>query len=94
MPAITSTKKECIKSGMTTPSVFVRRSVRLRATAFGWNPSSATLARTRARVAAPMSFRLLRTLETVVIDTPSSPAIRFMVGGIATPVEGAPLPIK
>ena len=40
---------------------------------------------TRARVACPMSSRLFSTLETVVIDTPSSPAMRFMVvGGIAS----------
>jgi hypothetical protein len=37
------------------------------------------LASTRARVAGLMSSWWLRTLETVVIDTPSSPAMRFMV---------------
>ena len=36
MPATISTKNECIRSGMTMPSVWVRRSVRLRATALGW----------------------------------------------------------
>ena len=70
----------------------VRRGVSERATALGWYPSSATLARTRARVAWPMSSRLFRTFETVVIDTPSSPAIRFMVvvGGMSSDA----LPLK
>ena len=35
MPATTSTKNECIRSGMTMPSVCVRRKVSERATAFG-----------------------------------------------------------
>ncbi len=34
---------------------------------------------TRARVAGLMSSWLLSTFETVVIDTPNSPAIRFIV---------------
>ena len=33
IPAMISTKNECIRSGMTMPSVLVRRRVRLRATA-------------------------------------------------------------
>jgi hypothetical protein len=37
------------------------------------------LAITRARVAGLMSSWLFSTFETVVIDTPSSPAMRFMV---------------
>jgi hypothetical protein len=37
------------------------------------------LARTRARVAGLMSSWLFSTFETVVIETPSSPAIRFIV---------------
>jgi hypothetical protein len=79
MPAMISTKNECSRSGITTPSVCVRRSVSERATAFGRYPSSSTLAMTRARVAGLMSSWLLSTFETVVIDTPSSLAIRFMV---------------
>jgi hypothetical protein len=35
---------------------------------------------TRARVASLMSAWLFKTLDTVVMDTPNCPAIRFMVG--------------
>src|SRR5215216_5478273 len=65
---------------MISPIVAVRLVTRLWATRFGRYPSRSIAAWTRSRVSGAIcSCRPLSTLETVVIETPASPATDRMV---------------
>ena len=62
-----------------TPTIWLRRWTRLRATALGWKPCRAIAASTAARVSGDTSGRLLMTRETVCTETPVMRAISLIV---------------